>query len=189
MLISVGERISMALLAMTLLKEGYQAISFTGSQAGIITCSEHSEAKVVQVRPKRLLPHLDAGKIVIIAGFQGVSEGGEITTLGRGGSDTTAVALAVALKAKRVEFYKDVKGIFAADPKLDPHSEYIPKLSYTEAIKIIERCQKQVLHARAVQLAKKNRIPLFVKSFEELSEGSLIIGEEEGGVLEPQYEL
>jgi len=189
MLVSVGERISMALLAMTLLRDGYQAISFTGSQAGIVTSSEHSEARVIRVKPKRILPHLSEGRIVIVAGFQGVSEEGEITTLGRGGSDTTAVALAVALKAKRVEFYKDVKGFFADDPKLNPNSVHIPKLTYAEAIEIIDRCQKQVIHTRAMRLAQRNQIPLFIRSFEEEGEGSLIGEGGEVSLLEPLYEV
>ncbi|MFN4174875.1 MAG: aspartate kinase, partial [Parachlamydiaceae bacterium] len=110
MLVSVGERISISLLAMALALKGQDAISFTGSQSGIITTEEHSEARIIDVKPNRLQPHLQAGKVVIVAGFQGVSKSGEITTLGRGGSDTTAVALAVALKAEKVEFYKDVIG-------------------------------------------------------------------------------
>jgi len=162
MLISVGERISMALLAMALFKEGYQAISFTGSQAGIITSTEHSDARVLEVKPKRILSHLERGEIVIVAGFQGVSFDGEITTLGRGGSDTTAVALAVALKAERVEFYKDVKGIFTKDPKKEPLAKHIAELDYEEALEVIGRSERKVIHPRAVELAAKNGVPLFL---------------------------
>ena len=108
MLVSVGERISISLLAMALAAKKHSAVSFTGSQSGIITCSNHSEARIVDVKPHRLLPVLDSGSVVIVAGFQGVSKQGEITTLGRGGSDTSAVALAIALGAIKVEFYKDV---------------------------------------------------------------------------------
>lgn len=187
MLISVGERISMTLLAMVLSQRGYQAISFTGSQAGIITCGRHSDARVLDVKPKRILPHLNAGKIVIVAGFQGVSEQGEITTLGRGGSDTTAVALAIALKSELVEFYKDVDGIFTNDPKKDPLAERLSKLTYGEALAVIEKAERKVLHPRAVQLAAKNGIPLFIGSFEKEGEGSVVA--EEGRMVEPSYEV
>jgi len=164
MLISVGERISMALLAMALFKEGIDAISFTGSQAGIITTTDHTDARIVQVKPHRILPHLEAGKVVIVAGFQGVSEQGEITTLGRGGSDTTAVALAAALKGERVEFYKDVEGIFTDDPKREPRAVKIPNLTYDEALKVIEKGDRKVIHPRAVELAAIHKVPLFLGS-------------------------
>ncbi len=178
MLISVGERISMTLLAMVLFQRGYQAISLTGSQAGIITCGKHSDARVLDVKPKRIIPHLNDGKIVIVAGFQGVSFDGEVTTLGRGGSDTTAVALAVALNARKVEFYKDVHGIYTSDPKKDDRAEYLPRLTYREALEVIIKSERKVLHPRAIELALKNNITLFVSSFEEEGLGSLI-GEDE----------
>lgn len=174
MLISVGERISMSLLAMVLLRNGHDAISFTGSQAGIITCARHTDAKILNVKPKRVIPHLEAGKIVIIAGFQGVSSLGEVTTLGRGGSDTTAVALAIAFKADIVEFYKDVTGIYTSDPKTDSNAEYLPSLTYQEALLIIEKSKRKVIHPRAIKLALKNNIPLFVGSFEKEEGGTLI---------------
>lgn len=188
MLISVGERISMTLLAMVLSQRGYQAISLTGSQAGIITCGRHSDARVLDVKPRRILPHLDGGKIVIVAGFQGVSSDGEITTLGRGGSDTTAVALAIALKATRVEFYKDVKGIYTADPKKDHTAEYLPELTYIEALEITNKSERKVLHPRAIRLALKNNIPLLVSSFEEEGLGSLIIQDGKDLIEKPIYE-
>ncbi len=164
MLVSVGERISIALLAMALNLKSQEAISFTGSQSGIITSSKHSEAEIVDVKPHRILKSLDAGKIVIVAGFQGVSQAGEITTLGRGGSDTTAVALAVALDAVRVEFYKDVEGIYSEDPKKNSQARLFPSLTFEEALEILERGSK-VLHSRCVRLAEKNGLPLHVLSF------------------------
>ena len=164
MLISVGERISIALLAMALSLKGKEAVSFTGSQSGIITCDHHTEAQIIDVRPHRLLPVLSRGQIAIVAGFQGVSAKGEITTLGRGGSDTTAVALAVALGAFEVEFYKDVPGIFTADPKKNPTAEPLASLSYGEALQIAKQGAK-VLHPRSIALAEKNGVRLSVLSF------------------------
>lgn len=165
MLVSVGERISISLLAMALALKGQDAISFTGSQSGIITTEEHSEARIIDVKPNRLQPHLQAGKVVIVAGFQGVSKSGEITTLGRGGSDTTAVALAVALKAEKVEFYKDVIGVFSEDPKVKKDAVFYPKLSHSAALEIMNKGAK-VLHARSIELASKNALPLHVRPFE-----------------------
>ncbi len=175
MLISVGERISMSLLAMALDLKGKYAVSLTGSQAGIMTTSNHSEARIIDVRPHRVVKYLEQGKIVIVAGFQGVSKEGEITTLGRGGSDTTAVALAVALGAEKVEFYKDVAGIFAEDPKKNPSAAFYTSLDYTEALEITQKGAK-VLHSRCIELATKNGMPLHVLSFSEpqTSSGTLI---------------
>ncbi|WP_068468335.1 aspartate kinase [Candidatus Protochlamydia phocaeensis] len=164
MLISTGERISMALLAMALCHKNKEAVSFTGSQSGIITCANHSHAKIIDVRPYRLASCLEQGKIVIVAGFQGVSMQKEITTLGRGGSDTSAVALAIALGASQVEFFKDVPGIFDKDPKFYSEAEKFPHLTYERALDIVNRGAK-VLHARAIRLAAKNGLPLQVRSF------------------------
>lgn len=164
MLLSVGERISMALLAMALKECGIDAISFTGSQAGIITCMSHTEAKIVDVKPWRLLPHLEAGRVVIVAGFQGVSEAGEITTLGPSGSDLTAVALGKALSADKVVFYKDVGGIFDADPKTDSTAKLQKLLDYTEALVIAER--GAILQAKAVKYAADYGVKLEVCGFE-----------------------
>ncbi|APJ04661.1 aspartate kinase [Silvanigrella aquatica] len=165
MLLSVGERISIALLAMALAAKGTEALSFTGSQSGIITTNDHANAKIVNVKPHRLLPHLENEKIVIVAGFQGMSLEGEITTLGRGGSDTTAVALAIALKAEKVEFFKDVFGIYEQDPKKNVQARLFETLSYQEAYDIMNK-GAQVLHNRCVRLAEKNSLPLRVLSFE-----------------------
>lgn len=173
MLVSVGERISVSLLAMALDLKGIEAISFTGSQSGIITSPEHTEARILEVRPWRLLKQLEAGKVVIVAGFQGVSREGEITTLGRGGSDTTAVALGIALGADKVEFYKDVPGVFSEDPKKNPKAELFSNLSFNKALEITQKGAK-VLHHRCVDLAAKNFLPLHVLSFAEPRGGTLI---------------
>jgi len=173
MLVSVGERISISLLAMALDFKGKEAISFTGSQSGIITSTEHAEAKIIDVRPHRLIQGLEAGKIVIVAGFQGVSQKGEITTLGRGGSDTTAVALGVALQAEKVEFYKDVPGIFEQDPKLHPEAAMFERMSYDQALDMTRKGAK-VLHHRCVELAAKNGLPLHVLSFADQAKGTWI---------------
>lgn len=175
MLVSTGERVSISLLAMALDLKGKEAMSFTGSQSGIITSSEHTEAKIVEVKPFRLLKCFELGKIAIVAGFQGVSRFGEITTLGRGGSDTTAVALGAALRAEKVEFYKDVKGIYDFDPKIDLKASLFDFLSFEKALEMTLKGAK-ILHHRAVELAAKNHLPLHVMSFDrkENSCGTLI---------------
>jgi aspartate kinase len=169
MLISAGERITISLLAMALKATGLDAISFTGSQSGIITCARHSDARIIDVRPHRIMRHLRDQKIVIVAGFQGMSLSGEITTLGRGGSDTTAVALAAAFSTGKrhdvkVEFYKDVDGIFEKDPKNYPEANSFKYLSYDKADELAQ--ESPFLHPRSIQLAKRNRIPLHLLSFE-----------------------
>lgn len=191
MLVTVGERISSSLLAMAIAVKNHEAISFTGSQSGIITSEKHTEARIIDVKPARLLAHLESGKIVIVAGFQGVSRKGEITTLGRGGSDTTAVALGIALGASKVEFFKDVPGVFDEDPKVNPKAAFYEELSYEQALKITSN-GSGILHARSVQLARKNGILLHVQTFEEnlrhYSKGTRISGPQirlEGG---PSYE-
>ncbi|MCP5505751.1 MAG: aspartate kinase [Chlamydiales bacterium] len=161
MLLSAGERISMALLAMALEERSVKAISLTGSQSGIITSTRHGEAFIKDVRPIRVEKHLDEGKVVIVGGFQGVSDEKEVTTLGRGGSDTTAVALAIALRAETVEYYKDVKGVYSANPKNNPSASFMEVLSFEKALTFPEF----VLHKRAILLASKNGMPLHVKSF------------------------
>lgn len=168
MLVSAGERISMALLAMALCKSNrVQAKSFTGSQSGIITCTNHANARIVDVRPTRILEALDQGCIAIVAGFQGMSLEKEVTTLGRGGSDTSAVALAVAVKAQKVEFLKDVEGICDLDPKTTPGLTPYSHLGYSEALAIIKKGGGKVLHPRAVELAARNGIALQVRSFKK----------------------
>jgi aspartate kinase len=188
MLISVGERISMSLLAMALELKGKQAVSFTGSQAGLITTTDHSEAHIIDVRPARTIRALDQGKIVIVAGFQGVSHEGEITTLGRGGSDTTAVALAIALKAERVEFYKDVAGIFSEDPKKNAEAKLLPHLNYEEALAITRQGAK-VLQSRCIDLAAKNSLPLHVLPFNDPHSAGTWIGAKINSLSQPVYEV
>ncbi|MBA3957669.1 MAG: aspartate kinase [Parachlamydiaceae bacterium] len=186
MLVTVGERISIALLAMALAAKSHEAISFTGSQSGIITCTRHSDARIVDVRPHRILSVLDSGKIVIVAGFQGVSRVGEITTLGRGGSDTTAVALGVALGASRVEFFKDVPGVFSEDPKKNSAASLYTHLSHTQALEIVLRGAK-VLHSRCIELAQKNNLMLHVRTFQTTEPGQqgTVIGEEKRVLADP----
>ena len=175
MLVSVGERISVALLAMALAKLGQDAVSFTGSQSGVITCEGHTEARIVDVKPKRLEEVLKRGGVAIVAGFQGVSRKGEITTLGRGGSDTSAVALAVALGAERVEFYKDVPGIFDRDPKLDSGAKLQETMGYDEALRLANGGAK-VLHGRCIKLAEKNGVELAIHSFSNPAKAGTIVG-------------
>jgi len=166
MLVTVGERISISLLAMALARKDQEAVSFTGSQSGIITSTDHSEAKIINVKPHRILKSLDCFKVVVVAGFQGVSTAGEITTFGRGGSDTTAVALGIALNAESVEFYKDVDGIYESDPKKNPGPKLYSELTYDEALEIIHR-EPGVLHKRCLELARRNNLPLVVRSFRQ----------------------
>lgn len=166
MLVSVGERISISLLAMALDVKGKEAVSFTGSQSGIITTPDHTDARIIDVRPFRLLKCFDVKKIVIVAGFQGVSLTGEITTLGRGGSDTSAVALGIALNAEKVEFYKDVRGIYTEDPKKNSEAKLFEHLSFEQALELTSKGAK-VLHYRCVELAAKNYLPLHVLPFEK----------------------
>jgi len=166
MLLSVGERISMSLLAMALHQHSCDVISFTGSQSGIITTEEHSEAKIIEVRPRRIEAALDQKKLVVVAGFQGVSRSGEITTLGRGGSDTSAVALGMALGADHVEFYKDVNGVFNKDPHQHTDARRFEQLSFAQAEDIMKQ-GSQVLQARCVSLAAKNKLALWVLPFKD----------------------
>ncbi len=164
MLLTAGERISMALLAMAIANLGQRARSFTGSQAGVITDSSHGRAKIIDVTPGRIEQALSAGDIAIVAGFQGVSmDTKDITTLGRGGSDTTAVALAAALEADVCEIYTDVDGIFTADPRIVPRARRIPQVTYEE---MLEMCASgaKILHLRCVEYARRHHMPIHVRS-------------------------
>lgn len=163
MLLTSGERISMSLLSIAINSLGYEAISFTGSQSGIITDTKHTKAKILNIRPYRVKQELEAGKIVIIAGFQGVSESKEVTTLGRGGSDITALALALILGAKNCDLYKDVDGVHSVDPKILPSSKLIPAISYKEMLELSSLGAK-VVHQRAVEIAEKSNITVNIKS-------------------------
>jgi aspartate kinase len=164
MLLTAGERISMALLAMAIANLGQEARSFTGSQAGVITDSTHGRAKIIDITPGRIESAIAAGHIAIVAGFQGVSvETKDITTLGRGASDTTAVALAAALGADVCEIYTDVDGIFTADPRIVPAARRIPQITYEE---MLEMCASgaKVLHLRCVEYARRHGMPIHVRS-------------------------
>jgi len=163
MLLTCGEREAMALLTMACAEEGLEAISFTGSQAGIMTNDRHSGARIVEVRPFRIQDELDRGKVVIVAGFQGVSYKREITTLGRGGSDTTAVALAGALRADYCEICSDVDGVYTADPRIVDTAKLIEAISYDEMLELAAQGAK-VLHDASVEFARKNGIALYARA-------------------------
>jgi aspartate kinase len=164
MLLTAGERISMALLAMAIANLGLEAQSFTGSQAGVITDSVHGRARIIDVTPGRIATALDGGAIPIVAGFQGVSQTSkDITTLGRGGSDTTAVALAAALRADVCEIYTDVDGVFTADPRIVRAARKIPRLSYEEMLEMAA-CGTKVLMLRCVEYARRYDVPIHVRS-------------------------
>ncbi|UCE57183.1 MAG: aspartate kinase [Desulfobacterales bacterium] len=163
MLLSTGERITMSLLCMALHELSLEAVSLTGSQAGIITNDRHNDAQVIEVRPFRVQDEMAKGKVVIIGGFQGVSYKRDITTLGRGGSDTTAVALAAALDAERCEIYSDVDGVYSADPSMTAEARHLPEVSYP-AMQEMSMAGAKVLHAHAVQFAKEKNIAIYARS-------------------------
>ncbi len=163
MLLTSGERVSMALLCMALAELGVEAVSFTGSQAGIITDATHTKAKIVEVRGDRLREALAAGKVPVVAGFQGVSTDRDVTTLGRGGSDTTAVALAASLSADACEIYTDVTGVFSADPRIVPEARRLARVSFEEMLEIAASGGR-VLALRSVEFARNHHVPLHVRS-------------------------
>ena len=176
MLLTAGERISMALLAMAIANLGLEAQSFTGSQAGVITDSTHGKARIIDVTPGRIATALDGGAIPIVAGFQGVSQTSkDITTLGRGGSDTTAVALAAALDADVCEIYTDVDGVFTADPRIVATARKIPRLSYEEMLEMAA-CGAKVLMLRCVEYARRYDLPIHVRSSFSSKEGTWVSG-------------
>jgi aspartate kinase len=176
MLLSAGERISMSLLSMAIWDLGYEGVSFTGSQVGIVTDSRHTDARILEIKGDRLREALRQGKIPIVAGFQGVSREREITTLGRGGSDTTAVALAVSLGASRCEIYTDVDGVFTEDPREFKKVKKIPELSFEEMLELTALGAK-VLHPRACALAARHHLPIHVLSSLIKKEGTMIKSE------------
>lgn len=165
MLVSIGERMTMALLAMALKEKGQDALSFTGSQSGIFTSRRHADARIQAVKPDRILKALHCGQVAIVAGYQGMSDEKEITTLGRGGSDITAVALGDAVGASEVQFYKDVAGVYVEDPKSCVHSELLTKLSYQKAWQLSLN-GPFVLSSRAIVFASKKKVILRVLSFD-----------------------
>jgi aspartate kinase len=177
MLLTSGERISMALLAMAIANLGHEARSFTGSQAGVITDSTHGKARIIDVTPSRIREAVDQGHIAIVAGFQGVSQDTkDITTLGRGGSDTTAVALAAALEADVCEIYTDVDGIFTADPRIVPAARQIPRISYDEMMEMAA-CGAKILHLRCVEYARRFDLPIHVRSSFSNREGTWVVSD------------
>src|SRR5713226_2721177 len=182
MLISVGERISCALAEMAIEDLGHHAISLTGSQAGIVTDTTHTKAKIVEVRAQRIHTALDEGTIVLVAGFQGVSTGQEITTLGRGGSDTTAVALAAALGAECCEIFTDVEGVYTADPRIVPSARKLPAVTYEEMLEMSASGAK-VMALRSVEFARSYGVKLHVRSSFGDAKGTWI-GEEDERMLE-----
>jgi len=173
MLLTAGERISMSLLSIALHNEGLESISFTGSQSGIKTDAVHGNAHIVEVNAFRIREELDKGKVVIVAGFQGVSPAKEITTLGRGGSDTSAVALACYLNADNCEIFTDVDGVFTADPRIVPHASKIEHIDYG-AMLALAYCGSKVLHPRAVEFGYKYQIPVEIKSSFTFNPGTII---------------
>jgi aspartate kinase len=177
MLLTAGERISMALLAMAIQSLGLSARSFTGSQAGVITDSSHGRARIIDVTPGRITEAIAKGHIAIVAGFQGVSQDTkDITTLGRGGSDTTAVALAAALGAEVCEIYSDVDGVYSADPRIVANARHQATVSYEEMLELAASGAK-ILHLRCVEYARRYNVPLVVRSSFSTNPGTLITGD------------
>ena len=175
MLLTAGERISMALLAMAITNLGHEARSFTGSQAGVITTSAHGRARIIDVSPGRIQEALKEGAIAIVAGFQGISQDTkDVTTLGRGGSDTTAVALAAALDADVCEIYTDVDGVFSADPRVVPNARKLKTVTYDEMLELAASGAK-VLHLRCVEYARRYDLPIHVRSSFSTNEGTWVV--------------
>ena len=178
MLLASGEQVSIALLAMAIHELGYPAVSMLASQIGIITENIHSKARIVNIKTDRLNKHLDENKIIVAAGFQGITTDGEITTLGRGGSDTSAVAIAAAIKAERCDIYTDVNAIYTADPKIVPDASRLDVISYGEMLELA-RVGAKVLHPRSVETAKLYKMPLRLRSSFNLDDpGTLIVGDD-----------
>lgn len=173
MLLATGEQVSIALLSIALSAWGVPSVSLTGGQAGIITTDTHTKARILRVQVERILRHLREGRVVIVAGFQGITEDGEITTLGRGGSDTTACALAAALQAEVCEIYTDVEGVFTADPRMVPKARKILRISYDEMSEMAGLGAK-VLQLRAVDFARLYRVRVHVRSTFSESEGTWV---------------
>src|SRR5437667_3446216 len=179
MLLSTGEQVTIALLAMALQSLGLKARSFTGPQVGMRTDHSHTQARITQIDADRVRRALDAGEIAVVAGFQGLSDQEEITTLGRGGSDLTAVALAAALKADVCEIYTDVDGVYTADPNIVPDARKLPRIAYDEMLEMASLGAK-VLQARSVEFAKKYGVPVHVRSTFKPDPGTLVTREERG---------
>src|SRR5947208_13270396 len=178
LLLTAGERIAMTLLAIAINSMGYPAASYTGSQAGIITDTAHGQASIIDIRPGRIRDALSEGRIVIVAGFQGVSTSYDVTTLGRGGSDTTAVALAAALAAEFCEIYTDVEGVFTADPRIVPEARKLDTVTYEEMLDLAA-CGAKVLMLRSVEYARNHGVPLHVRSSFSDVDGTRVVTEED----------
>lgn len=185
MLLTTGEQVSIALLTMAIQQAGHKAISMNAAQMGIITENVHSKARIVDIKSKKIKKNLDSGMIVVAAGFQGITPDGEITTLGRGGSDTSAVALAAALEAERCDIYTDVDAVYTADPRIIPTASKLDIISYEEMLELA-RVGANVLHPRSVETAKQFSVPMRVRSsFKHDDLGTLIIGVEEMEIYRP----
>ncbi|KAB0581750.1 aspartate kinase [Campylobacter sputorum subsp. sputorum] len=175
-LLSAGERVTSALLSIALVSKGYEAITLSGRQAGILTDNLHTKARIHSIDTRRMKNELDAGKIVVVAGFQGVNENGDVTTLGRGGSDLSAVAIAGAMDADLCEIYTDVDGVYTTDPRIEPKAKKLDKISYDEMLELASLGAK-VLQNRSVELAKKLNVNLVTRNSFNENEGTLITGE------------
>ena len=185
MLLSTGEQVSIALLSMAIQAEGCDAVSMNASQVGIITESIHGMARILDVKTEKLTEHLNKGKIVVVAGFQGITPDFEITTLGRGGSDTSAVAIAAALNADRCDIYTDVDGVYTADPRIVPKVEKLEQISYEEMLELA-RVGANVLHPRSVETAKQCNVLMRVRSSFNLDDlGTLILGVDNMEIYKP----
>ena len=185
MLLSTGECVSIALLTMAIQAQGYKAVSFNATQIGILTENVHSKARIVDIKTDKLKKNLEEGNIIVVAGFQGVTEDGEITTLGRGGSDTSAVALAAALNAERCDIYTDVEGVYTTDPRVVPNASRLDIISYEEMLELAH-AGANVLHPRSVETAKQYAVPLRVRSSFKLDNmGTLILGVEKMEINKP----
>ncbi len=185
MLLSTGEGVSIALLTMAIQAKGYNAVSLNAMQIGIITEDVHQKARIINIKTDKLKKNIKAGNIIVVAGFQGITEDGEITTLGRGGSDTSAVALAAALKASRCDIYTDVEGVYTTDPRIVPNASKLENISYEEMLELA-RVGANVLHPRSVETAKQFNVPLRVRSTFNLDNlGTLIIGAKNMEIYKP----
>jgi aspartate kinase len=176
MLLTTGEQVSISLMAMAIAAAGHEAISFTGGQIGMVTDSAHSKARIRSIEADRIHQQLEAGKIVIVAGFQGITAEGAITTLGRGGSDTTAVALAAVLEAEACEVYTDVDGVYSTDPRIVPQARKIDRISYDEMLELAS-LGAGVMHSRSIEFGKKHHVPIHVRSSLTDSQGTMIVAE------------
>lgn len=185
MLLATGEQVSIALLAMAIQAQGYKAVSMNAMQVGIITECIHTKARIVDIKTNKLKQHLDEGKIIVVAGFQGVTPDGEITTLGRGGSDTSAVAIAGALQAERCDIYTDVEGVYTTDPRIVPRATKLDEISYEEMLELAH-VGANVLHPRSVETAKQFKVPMRVRSTFKLDDlGTYITGVEDMEIYKP----